>query len=141
MAKVRIPHEEWVKQYGPGHEEYLFMCPGCKSEHRFIVKWGGTSGRDRPSWTFNGDMDKPTFNPSLLMQWQDFPTDEEHARIMAGEKVPMKKHICHLFVRGGLIEFLSDSTHELAGKIVEIPEVKSICEPRLHKAECDCGKC
>lgn len=29
-------------------------------------------------------------------------------------------NICHSFVRNGKIEFLSDCTHELAGKTVEL---------------------
>jgi hypothetical protein len=30
---------------------------------------------------------------------------------------------CHSFVRAGMIEFLSDCTHELAGKTVPIPDL------------------
>jgi hypothetical protein len=61
---------------------------------------------DRPRWTFNGDLDKPTFNPSLLVTWTQ-------------HQMPQ---VCHSFVRDGQIQFLSDCTHKLAGQTVEIPE-------------------
>jgi len=32
------------------------MCPGCKHYHVFDQRW-----------TFNGDFDKPTFTPSMLV--------------------------------------------------------------------------
>lgn len=68
---------------------YVFYCPGCKSHHRF----------DIPRWTFNGNLERPTFSPSLLYD--------------AGTP-----HCCHLFVRDGQIEYLSDSKHVFAGKTI-----------------------
>ncbi len=61
-----------------------------------------------PVWTFNDDMDRPTFSPSLLCRWTE---GEEHT--------PKR---CHLFVRDGRIEFCGDCTHELAGKTVEMED-------------------
>lgn len=77
----------------PNGKRFLFYCPGCKENHSFDVDC-----KDRPRWTFNGDMQAPTFEPSLLY----------------ANKVPR----CHLFIRGGMIDFLSDCGHELAGKMV-----------------------
>jgi hypothetical protein len=80
-----------------GHT-YVFWCPGCKCHHTFNV------GREkRPVWTFDGNMDAPTFSPSLLY--------------------PDKTPRCHLFLRGGKLEFLSDCGHELAGKTVDLPDI------------------
>lgn len=73
---------------------YWFHCPGCKCSHAFHV----------PHWSWNGSMDAPTFNPSLLCNPQD----------------PDSR--CHSFVRDGKIQFLADCYHELAGQTVEIPE-------------------
>ena len=39
---------------------YRFYCPGCKCEHTYTDGLGG--------WNFNGDMDNPSFTPSLLNQ-------------------------------------------------------------------------
>lgn len=79
---------------GPrGGTLYLFDCPGCKLSHSFEV----------PYWSWNGSFDKPTFEPSLLVNGFDPATR------------------CHSFVRDGQIEFLSDCHHELAGQTVELP--------------------
>lgn len=75
-------------------EHWMFWCPGCEANHAFIV------GR----WTFNGDMNKPTFSPSLL-----YGKDGRHQR-------------CHIFVTDGKIQYLSDCDHELAGQIINLPE-------------------
>ena len=58
-----------------------------------------------PRWGWNGDAEKPTFTPSVLVRynWSD------------GERV------CHSFVTDGQIQFLGDCTHALAGQTVDIP--------------------
>jgi hypothetical protein len=81
--------------HGPGHV-YVFLCPGCECGHLFTV---GPNG-----WTWNGSMEKPTFTPSLLCN-QDMPESR-----------------CHSFVRDGMIQFLGDCYHKLAGQTVEIPD-------------------
>lgn len=60
------------------------------------------------SWTFNGDLEKPTFSPSILVKLE---------RTDGG-----KTKICHSFVELGQIRYLSDCTHHLAGKTIEMPE-------------------
>lgn len=86
-------------------ESYLFNCPGCDCSHQIFVK-GYNIG-----WTFNGDLDKPTCSPSLLVRmgpgkWAGTQADQ----------------VCHSFIRDGQIQFLADCTHALAGQTVEIPE-------------------
>jgi hypothetical protein len=79
---------------GPrGGDVYVFHCPGCKGGHPVEV----------PHWTWNGSMDAPTFSPSLLCN----PSYTELR--------------CHSFVKEGMIQFLPDCFHELAGQTVEIP--------------------
>lgn len=111
-AKLRLPAQSWLDRFGAGHEEYLFVCPGCQSEHRIIAKWGATSGKTSPLWSFNGNLESPTFNPSLLVRWEF--TEEKHGF--------SEKHVCHSFIRDGKIEFLSDCTHALAGKTVPMED-------------------
>lgn len=79
----------------------LFWCPGCDMAHQ--VKTGDGSG---PRWTWNGDVTRPTFAPSVLVTW-------------TFKGAPQ---VCHTFVRDGSIEFLGDCTHEMASKTVEIPD-------------------
>jgi hypothetical protein len=66
---------------------------------------------DGPQWEFNGDIDRPTFSPSILqrLRFGDEP----------GERV------CHSFVRDGHIQFLGDCTHHLANQTVELPELEA----------------
>lgn len=90
----------------------LFWCPGCDEAHQV-----------GPSWAFNGDGDKPTFSPSILVTGPSrFLNDEEHAIVMAGGKVELPQMRCHSFITDGRIQFLGDCTHELAGKTVDLPD-------------------
>ena len=79
-----------------------FRCPGCDEAHQITVE-----GETRPRWQFNGDGDRPTFSPSVLVQW-------------GMGKLPPK--VCHSFVTDGRIQFLNDCTHHLAGQTVELPD-------------------
>lgn len=81
---------------------YTFWCPGCDMAHKI---W--TSGPT--SWDFNGNLEKPTFSPSLMCHWPD--PDKQGA-----------DRTCHSFIRAGEIQFLGDCTHALAGQTVPIPD-------------------
>jgi hypothetical protein len=100
-----------------------FVCPGCGENHAPVVaKHPKVVG---PLWTYNGDADRPTFEPSLLVQGVCRLTDDEHARVMRGEHVEPRPLVCHSFIRDGRIQFLSDCTHALAGTTVDLPEVEA----------------
>jgi len=58
---------------------------------------------ERPRWFWNGDLDKPTCEPSLL--------------VGSGTN-----YQCHSFIKNGQIQFLDDCWHELRRQTVEIPE-------------------
>lgn len=97
-----------------------FWCPGCKEVHAVNV---GPNG-----WSFNGDLDKPTFGPSVLVRsghhmpghsgdcWCTF-------KQRTGRESSFKCGVCHSFVRDGQIQFLRDCTHALAGQTVPLPEL------------------
>jgi hypothetical protein len=94
-----------------------FWCPGCKTMH--VVDSG---------WTFDGNYDRPTFSPSVLVRgghyaqgWKGpecwctwYPKNHPDAARK------FECSICHSFVRDGQIQFLADSTHALAGKTVAL---------------------
>jgi len=82
-------------------DRIYFQCPGCRTSHCINVT----------RWEFDGDVNKPTFSPSVVTTWK--PSIE-------GIKSDMR---CHIFVRKGKIEFLSDCTHELAGQTVDLPDL------------------
>lgn len=73
-----------------------FMCPGCKFLHSFDARW-----------KFNNNFKKPTFTPSLLVQYG-------------------KNKVCHSFITDGNIQFLSDCTHSLKDKTVALKPWREI---------------
>ena len=81
--------------------QYGALCPGCGVEHRFRVD----AERYPDAWTFNGDFERPSFHPSmgsnLRGQYPELPR-------------------CHSFLENGRWRFLEDSSHKLAGRIVEM---------------------
>lgn len=93
-----------------GEGQLLFNCPGCKEPHSFNIEPGPNGvGGNKPVWQFNGDMEKPTFSPSLLVRWT------------YGEN--REPRVCHSFVTDGMIQFLSDCTHTLAGQTVPLENI------------------
>lgn len=88
----------------------MFWCPGCDGAHQVGV--GEGSG---PRWGYNGNPEKPTFTPSVMVSYNGVDAGKDGA----------PPAICHSFVTDGKIQFLSDCTHHLAGKTVEIPDWES----------------
>lgn len=93
-----------------GLPDYLFYCPGCKCSHGV---WTSRPNSTGAKWGFNGDLEKPTFSPSILITYEE----------IGGGLPKDRPAVCHSFVRDGRIEFLGDCTHELAGQAVEMREV------------------
>lgn len=88
-----------------------FECPGCGENHGITI---ARDGVPHPCWTWNGSFDKPTLSPSVLSSGFRFKTRE------GSESEP---YVCHSWVRDGLIQFLGDCTHALAGQTVPLPEI------------------
>jgi len=80
--------------------QYHFVCPGCDQEHAFNDK----------TWEWNEDFEKPTLSPSYLIQGR------------RGSGKDYENFVCHSFIKNGMIQFLNDCTHKLAGQTVELPE-------------------
>jgi hypothetical protein len=97
---------------------YSFYCPGCCRSHAIQVRTDG----GQPSWSFDGDMERPTFTGSILTSGVRAPTDAEAARILAGEHIAFTPVTCHSFVEAGKIRFLDDCTHGLRGQTVALPD-------------------
>ena len=95
-----------LKDWRPGLADVYFHCPGCKCDHGV---WVQKTENNNAVWDFNGDMDKPTFSPSIKVTYPHNP--------------PTENRICHSFVKNGFIQFQSDCTHELAGQTLELENV------------------
>lgn len=89
MTKVK----EFTNQ-SDEHAGWMIICPACKKGHLFDKRW-----------KFNGDMDRPTFTPSMLV----YEIKDYQPR-------------CHSFVTDGMIQFLNDCTHDLKGQTVPLEE-------------------
>lgn len=92
-----------------GSDRVVFWCPGCKEDHQI----------DTAHWGFNGDHDKPTFSPSYLT-WLDpnpnaDPQHDPDGKFRNGFR-------CHSYIKEGMIQFLDDCTHALAGQTVALQE-------------------
>jgi hypothetical protein len=103
---VRLDKKYWPPG-GYGH-----WCPGCNSGHEINVDRPNASGA---KWTFDGNMDCPTFSPSINLQIN--PPGNPHYQ------PDVKSARCHYFIRAGRIQFLPDCTHALAGQTVDLPDI------------------
>lgn len=81
-----------------------YWCQGCESSHHVRVKKSPET--PHPCWTWDGDIDAPTFSPSVLCTY----------------KAPGDKSVCHTFIKAGMVQFLGDCTHSFAGKTVPLPD-------------------
>lgn len=98
----------------------MFWCPGCNQAHAVRIP-----PAPEP-WKWNGNIDAPTFEPSILVthdRWVP-PVTAENLEQWRAAPWPQTKvgHVCHSFVTNGLIQFLSDCTHALAGQTVPLPD-------------------
>lgn len=97
--RVFITNDEDVKSaimYMPGYDQLV------------IIHLDGP----HPVWGWNGDIYSPTFTPSILSE-----TD----RWDGTKYVPMRNHV---FVRDGVIQYLSDCRHRYAGVNMELPRLR-----------------
>ena len=83
---------------------YLFQCPACNHTHQYQTKAPQTNGAE---WEFNGNHNKPSFQPSLKVT-----TGFEEG-----------DHICHLHLTDGKLIFCGDCSHDMSGKTVDLPEL------------------
>jgi hypothetical protein len=80
---------------------YSFFCPGCDHGHIFYVAGSLV-------WTFNNDLELPTFSPSLLNTCENHPDP--------------KQRRCHLVLTAGKLNYMGDCSHDLAGKEIDLPD-------------------
>lgn len=109
------------------HADYVFWCPACKCGHAI---WTTKHNHQSAVWEFNGNMEKPTFKPSLKIEWWqnppfdpttgDFKRGTDGNYLLDSDKrlLGAKHMICHSIVTDGVIHYCPDCTHELAGQNV-----------------------
>jgi hypothetical protein len=97
VAAGKVKHVDGVEG---GH---LYWCPGCDEAHQFRANPG--------PWGYDGNSDSPTITGSVLVGGPQ--------RSVPGSG---SEAVCHSFITAGMIRFLSDSTHALAGQTVAMGE-------------------
>lgn len=78
-------------------EGYAHYCPGCDQMHGIPTK----KPKPKATWTFDGNFEKPTFNPSM--------------NIGPG--------FCHYILAAGILKYQPDCHHSLKSKDVPLPEL------------------
>ena len=93
-----------------GTQHLTWWCEPCDSHHSVPVVVG-PNPPEKKVWGFNGDLKKPTLTPSVhYLGWKD-----QNGNI---------KGKCHLFLRNGMVQYLSDCSHDMAGKTVKVQDPK-----------------
>lgn len=101
----------------------VFHCPGCNQKHTVSVGVG-----TGPRWEYNDNPDRPTLTPSILVRTGhhvDGKTTDCWCAYNAqhpDDPDPFHCTVCHSFVTDGMIRFLDDCTHALAGQTVDLPD-------------------
>lgn len=94
------------------HIGWNFICPGCGNLHHIR-----TAPNFSVCWSFNGNVEAPTFAPSVKCCHGDDG-----------------REICHFFVTDGVLKFCVDSTHALAGQNVPMNDI-DLSNPYLRDPE------
>ena len=90
--------------HGIKYDALMFVCPGCAiNDGTGIHILPVNSTTKSPSWDLDGNLESPTLSPSILTHIKPYVNGQ-----------PMG--VCHSFLRDGVFEFLSDSSHALSGK-------------------------
>jgi len=99
VSAVSSKLRKWA---GDGKVGFTYWCQGCEQLHGVVVEGPG-------AWGFNGNLERPTFTPSVLTTWTEGPQRIEKR--------------CHTFITDGMVQFLADCTHALAGKTDPLPDL------------------
>lgn len=107
MKIVPLDREYWPRG-GFGH-----WCPGCGHGHEIDTEQPNSN---KAMWKFNGNMERPTFTPSVNSRWGKYADPN-------GGYTDRQSGICHYFITDGKIQYCGDSTHALKGQTVDLPDI------------------
>lgn len=82
-----------------GQPDYLFDCPGCGNSHGVWTQ--NHNVHTGAKWQFNGDVNKPTVTPSILVRHNSFRSIVDGIGVTGTEY----EHVCHTFITDGRIQF------------------------------------
>jgi len=99
MEPIKHNAKLWERKQDVG-SYWLFWCPACKCGH----------GIPTPRWGFNGNVDSPTFTPSLRRSWTNPDTKQQET-------------LCHLTVTHGQITYHADCPHDMKGQTIPMQDL------------------
>ena len=130
---------------------WCHWCPACQEMHCFRVEGAADESVKKPRWTFDGNVEQPTFSPSMLIfvmsrseeYWVIRRTDKnkrgavEYATEAAARAAlpndrwvselrkvgGHRQTLCHYHLHGGKLNYCADSPHALRGKSVPLPDL------------------
>jgi hypothetical protein len=93
---------------------FSWWCPACDEGHPLP-----------DAWTFNGNLEKPTFSPSFKHEGLqtikvDGKWNGEWKRGADGEPL---RYCCHYIVTDGRVAYCGDCTHGMAGQTIDMPDL------------------
>lgn len=106
MANPIVQERTFRDSSGRTTKRHLYWCPGCAlmngghGLHAIAIR--PDVQENGAGWEFTGTLEKPTYAPSQLSR----------------SPRPEGDHVCHTFIREGMIQYLDDCTHELRGQTV-----------------------
>lgn len=96
-----------------------YWCQGCEELHAV-----------NSSWQFDGNLEAPTFSPSVLTTsghyvpgWKGPNCWCTYNAERPDDPAPFRCERCHTFITGGMVQFLGDCTHALAGQTLPLPDL------------------
>lgn len=92
-----------------------FWCEGCGCAHVIDVET-----RTQKGWTFDGDYDRPTFKPSILVTYRHPKGHTNDNPAPMGYDGEYVEDVCHSWVTKGVIQYLADCSHALRGQSVPL---------------------
>lgn len=142
MKARPIKWVESAKELQPSILGHWMDCPPDEATH-LTIKLPGPSGKKTlpvmiggtragtNNWTWNGSIEAPTLKPSVLTASGHFDSNfkpGDPCWCKYNNEHPNEPPIfdcwrCHTWIADGKAEFLADSTHEHAGKTLELLDV------------------
>lgn len=102
----------------------IYWCQGCEEIHSVRTDGSG-------AWGFDGNLEAPTFSPSVLVTSGHYLDSHQPGQgcwctynaAHPDKPAPFKCQRCHTFIRAGMVEFLGDCSHPLAGQTLPLPDL------------------
>jgi hypothetical protein len=111
---------KYLRRAAGGYEHW---CPGCGKIHLIP-----------DSWIFGGDVNAPTFSPSVKITGVQTVNDangEWTGEWMCDANGKALPACCHYILTEGHLNFCEDCTHAFKGQTVPLPELPPYLRDRL----------